>query len=88
MEKNGKMEKINNNENSGPLTLLPVDRLTATDCNATARANSSFIPYILKIIKVKFLQHIQTVKTSQNLLEFCRNHIIKCYKIKEKLHLH
>ena len=28
----------NNGENSGPLTLLPVDRLTATDCNADARA--------------------------------------------------
>ena len=24
----------NNGENSGPLTSLPVDRLTATDCNA------------------------------------------------------
>ena len=34
MEK--KME--NNGENSGPLTSLPVDRLTATDCNAAARA--------------------------------------------------
>ena len=33
-----KMEKINNGENSGPLTSLPVDRLTATDCNAAARA--------------------------------------------------
>ena len=29
----------NNGENSGPLTSLPVDRLTATDCNAAARAN-------------------------------------------------
>ena len=28
------MEKENNGENSGPLTSLPVDRLTATDCNA------------------------------------------------------
>ena len=29
------MEKMENNgENSGPLTSLPVDRLTATDCNA------------------------------------------------------
>ena len=28
----------NNGENSGPLTSLPVDRLTATDCNAAARA--------------------------------------------------
>ena len=36
-EKNG-ME--NNGENSGPLTSLPVDRLTATDCNAAARANN------------------------------------------------
>ena len=33
---NGK--KKNNGENSGPLTSLPVDRLTATDCNAAARA--------------------------------------------------
>ena len=32
MEKMEKME--NNGENSGPLTPLPVDRLTATDCNA------------------------------------------------------
>ena len=30
--KKWKME--NNGENSGPLTSLPVDRLTATDCNA------------------------------------------------------
>ena len=29
----------NNDENSGPLTSLPVDRLTATDCNADACAN-------------------------------------------------
>ena len=36
-----KMEKKKNNgENSGPLTSLQVDRLTATDCNAAARANS------------------------------------------------
>ena len=34
MEK--KME--NNDENSGPLTSLQVDRLTSTDCNAAARA--------------------------------------------------
>ena len=27
-------EEKNNGENSGPLTLLPVNRLTATDCNA------------------------------------------------------
>ena len=32
----------NNGENSGPLTSLPVDRLTATDCNAAARANKFF----------------------------------------------
>ena len=38
-EENGrKME--NNDENSGPLTSLPVDRLTATDCNAAARAKN------------------------------------------------
>ena len=35
----------NNGEKSGPLTSLPVDRLTATDCNAAARANR-----IIKII--------------------------------------
>ena len=37
-----KMEKKieNNGENSRPLTSLQVDRLTATDCNAAARANS------------------------------------------------
>ena len=28
----------NNGENSGPLTSLPVDRLTATNCNADAHA--------------------------------------------------
>ena len=38
MEKMEKMEKKNNGENSGPLTSLQVDRLTATDCNAAARA--------------------------------------------------
>ena len=27
------MKKENNDENSGPLTSLPVNRLTATDCN-------------------------------------------------------
>ena len=36
-EKRKKGEK--NGENSGPLMSLPVDRLTATDCNAAARAN-------------------------------------------------
>ena len=38
-----KMEKKwkkNNGENSGPLTSLPVNRLTATDCNAAARAKN------------------------------------------------
>ena len=40
MEKKWKMEKKNNGENSGPLTSLQVDRLTATDCNAAARANN------------------------------------------------
>ena len=39
-EKKGKKKKKEkNDENSGPLTSLPVDRLTATDCNAAARAN-------------------------------------------------
>ena len=39
-EMENEMEKIENNgENSGPLTSLPVDRLTATDCNAATRAN-------------------------------------------------
>ena len=33
----------NNGENSGPLTSLQVDRLTATDCNAAARAKTSKI---------------------------------------------
>ena len=36
---NGMEWKENNGENSGPLTSLQVDRLTATDCNAAARAN-------------------------------------------------
>ena len=30
----------NNGENSGPPTSLPVDRLTAIDCNAAALANN------------------------------------------------
>ena len=38
MEKMEKKWKENNDENSGPLTSLPVDRLKATDCNADARA--------------------------------------------------
>ena len=39
-EENGMENGMENNgENSVPLTLLPVDRLTATDCNAAARAN-------------------------------------------------
>ena len=37
--KNGMENGKNNGENSGPLTSLQVDRLTATDCNAAARAN-------------------------------------------------
>ena len=37
-EWNGKNGMENNGENSGPLTSLQVDRLTATDCNAAARA--------------------------------------------------
>ena len=37
--RDGKKNGENNGENSGPLTSLPVDRLTATDCNAAARAN-------------------------------------------------
>ena len=41
MEKMEKME--NNGENSGPLTSLPVDRPTATDCNAAARANIAIL---------------------------------------------
>jgi len=35
------MEKMENNgENSDPLTLLPVNRLTATDCNTDAHAQN------------------------------------------------
>ena len=34
----------NNGENSGPLTSLPVDRLTATDCNAAAHAKMNTTP--------------------------------------------
>ena len=32
----------NNGEKSGPLTSLPVDRLTATNCNAAARAQLKY----------------------------------------------
>ena len=39
MEKKWNEKKENNGENSGPLSSLPVDRLTATNCNAAARAN-------------------------------------------------
>ena len=39
-EKKNGME--NNGENSGPLTLLPIKRLAATDCNAAAGANIYF----------------------------------------------
>ena len=38
----GEWREKNNGENCGPLTSLPVDRLTATDCNADARAKNSF----------------------------------------------
>ena len=49
------VEKIENyGENSSPLTSLPVDRLTATDCNAAARAKSneslSVFLFILKVL--------------------------------------
>ena len=38
---NGKKDGMENNgENSGSIMSLPVDRLTATDCNAAARANN------------------------------------------------
>ena len=36
--KNGREE--NNGENGGPLTSLPDDRLTVTNCNADARAKT------------------------------------------------
>ena len=39
----------NNGENSGPLTSLPVDRLTETDSNAAARANTSYKSNLLLI---------------------------------------
>ena len=42
-EKMEKKKMENNGENSGPLTSLPVNRLTATDCNAAARANTGNI---------------------------------------------
>ena len=35
------MKKENNGENSGPLSSLPVDRLTATDCNAYRSCQNS-----------------------------------------------
>ena len=36
----------NNGENSGPLTLLPVDRLTATDCNADRSCQKAHLVHI------------------------------------------
>ena len=44
---NGGEMKENNGENSGPLTSLPVNRLTATDCNAPARAKTLNTTYLI-----------------------------------------
>ena len=56
---NGKWKKWkmeNNGENSGPLTSLQVDRLTATDCNAAARANLLYaIGYQISFLIPSFL---------------------------------
>ena len=56
-----KMEKMengmeNNDENSGSLTSLPVDRLTATDCNAAARAKSKQTNTWLCVLVHSFVQ--------------------------------
>ena len=51
-----KMEKKNNGENSGPLTSLQVDRLTATDCNAAARANFPSHQAQITIINIDIIE--------------------------------
>ena len=58
----------NNGENSGQLTSLPVDRLTATDCNAAARANTCkrYVAIAL-VIKISFLIIQQTTRQQQPL---------------------
>ena len=48
----------NNGENSGPLSSLPVNRLMATDCNATARANIQFL-YLLFTFCHSMFTHIK-----------------------------
>ena len=48
------MKKMENNgENSGPLTLLPVDRLNGAACNADALANTyllSCLPMLVPLV--------------------------------------
>ena len=55
--KKWKME--NNGENSGPLTSLQVDRLTATDCNAGAHAKKPLAPglHLGVFILILYLQN-------------------------------
>ena len=52
MEKKNGKKMENNGENSGPLTSLPVDRLTATDCNADRSCQFSFIIYSRQSVKI------------------------------------
>ena len=56
-EKKNEME--NNGENSGPLTSLQVDRLTATDCNAGAHAKKPLAPglHLGVFILILYLQN-------------------------------
>ena len=61
MKKNGK--KINNGENSGPLTSLPVNRLTATDCNAAARAKKLNTTYLISTHHMFFSTMYQALST-------------------------
>ena len=52
-EKKMELKMENNGENSGPLTLLPVDRLMATDCNAAARANKLKLALLITFIALR-----------------------------------
>ena len=61
MEWNGKKME-NNGENSGPLTSLPVNRLTATDCNAAARAKMSQFVKIVGLSQNAYTQWMCTLE--------------------------
>ena len=62
------MENIG--ENSGPLKSLPVDRLTATDCNAAARAKKSALNMFQSVeIKTEENVYTQIIPVGLSILE-------------------